>query len=120
MSTLVAPPQNAATTDTVPEVSFSPRAALAQLRFVWPGLVARNEAMLREALEQVDETFIAGMLAEHPRADSCAIARVGKHEVVLRGLSRRAPTAYWVEGRLLGTYHAHGRFAEAITQMRSR
>lgn len=89
-------------------LTFSTRQALAQLRFVWPGVVARHEDPLTAALAQVDEAFVDRFLADHPRADACCIARCGRHEVILRGLSRREPVAYWVEGRLLGQYRAVG------------
>lgn len=99
---------------------FSVPAAMAQLSFVWPGLVRRNREALRAALDQVDEEFVAAFRAAHPRADSAAIARCGIHEVVLRGLSRNEPVAYWVEGRLLGTYRAFGVQAERIESARTR
>lgn len=107
---------------TVPEsssVQFSKRAAIAQLRFVWPGVVQRHRASVEAALEQVDEGFVARFLAEHPKADACAIARCGRHEIVLRGLSRSEPVAYWVEGRLLGRYRPFGLFADELQEARA-
>lgn len=98
---------------------FSVRGAIAQLRFVWPGVVRRHQDTLEVALGQVDEDFVARFQDEHPRGDACAIARCGPHEVILRGLSRNEPVAYWVEGRLLGSYRAFGVLAEEIEAERA-
>lgn len=100
-------------------VRFSPRAAVAQLRFVWPGVVQRNLATVEASLAQVDEAFVTRFLEAHPRGDACAIARCGRHEIVLRGISRGEPVAYWVEGRLLGRYRAFGIFADELTEARA-
>ncbi|MCW0198225.1 hypothetical protein [Sphingopyxis sp.] len=100
-------------------LTFSTRQAIAQLRFVWPGVVARHKESLTTALVQVDEAFVDRFLADHPRADACCIARCGRHEVILRGLSRREPVVYWVEGRLLGQYRAVGAKRREIERARS-
>lgn len=112
--------QDQTTTATEPTaVRFSTRAAIAQLRFVWPGVVRRHRGTVEAALAQVDAGFVARFLAEHPKADACAIARCGRHEIVLRGLSRGEPVAYWVEGRLLGCYRAFGLLADELTATRA-
>ena len=99
-------------------VRFSVPAAISHLKFVWPGVVRRDRAVIDAALEQVDGAFVDRFLEDHPRADGCAIARCGAHELILRGLSRREPAVYWVEGRLLGSYRAYGIFADEIEQIR--
>jgi hypothetical protein len=96
--------------------------AMAQLRFVWPGLMRRHlvKAQVREALEQVDAAFVESFRQEHPHARHAIIYRVGKHEVQLRDLHSGDLSVHWVDHpRLVGSGIAWGKFSFDIEQARA-
>jgi hypothetical protein len=109
--------------DLAPKPLLSIPAAMAQLRYVWPGLMRRRQVRhdVEIALAQVDEQFVRDFREAHPRARHAIIYRVGRHELQVRDLHREDGdlSVHWVDHpRLVGAGIAWGEFALAIAQQR--
>lgn len=100
---------------------YSPKQALAQLRFAHSGLVRMRQTRveLEAALAQVTPEFVDDFLNAHPRAHNMIIYRCRKHEVQLRGLRHGQLSVHWIDNpRLVGQGIGWGLFQAAIEDSR--